>query len=239
MTQFDELFVQIAKFVLKKSDFSFTRAQTMIKSHTENLSQMGEIGFPTTIQPWLNVIENPNDLNDVEQVINENEAEFARKLIEISSTWMFPVQDVKFDQFRCLLFLDRSKCYSNILKTVLYDDAHYGQWYCTNGVKSVYDVQLLKQSHDNSLIEHRCALVAKMLYNAMKVSGFEMISPAMECGFDAKNVVEILVDCARRDDPKTVNRRNNVELNNNVKSRLIVCGNVKSESGYTTEEIIR
>lgn len=161
MTQLDEFFGQIAKFVLNKTDFPFTRTQTIIKSHSEKLWQSGDIGFPTTVQPWLNAITDPNDLNDLKQIVGEqNQDEFGRKLIERSLNWTFPIQTVQFGQFRCLLFLDRPKCYAGILKTVLYDDASYGQWCRLNDV--VYKVQLMKQSYDNSLIEHRCMLVAKV-----------------------------------------------------------------------------
>lgn len=242
MTQLDEFFVQIAKFVLNKTDFSFTRTQTIIKSHSEKLCQTGDIIFPTTVQPWLNAIKNPNDLNDLKQIIGENQEEFGRKLIEISSNWMFPIQTVQFGQFRCILFLDRPKCYAGILKTVLYDDASYGQWYRSNGSNDLYKVQLMKQSYDNSLIEHRCMLVAKVLANLMQVSGFQMASSAMNGGgdfVDENNLVEILVGCACRDDRKRLSRRNNGELNNNTKSISIICGSVTSQSGFSAGDIIR
>lgn len=93
MTHIDEFFVQIAKFVLDKTDFSFDRAQTVIKSHSEKLWKTGDIGFPTTVQPWLNAIENPADLNDLKRIFGEeNQDEFARKMIEVSSNWMFPIR---------------------------------------------------------------------------------------------------------------------------------------------------
>lgn len=241
MTQLDEFFVEIAKFVLNKTDFSFTRAQSIIKSHSEKLCQTGDIGFPTAVQPWLNAVENPNDLNDLKQIIGaENQEKFARKLIEISSNWMFPIQTVQFGQFRCTIFLDRPKCYAGILKTVLYDDASYGQWYRSNGSNDLYKVQLMKQSYDNSLIEHRCMLVAKVLANLLQVSGFPMASSDGGGGdFDERNLVKISVGCACRDDRKRLSRRNNGELNNNTKSTYIICGSVTSKSGLSAGDIIR
>lgn len=246
MTQLDEFFVQIAKFVLNKTDFSFERSQAVIKSHSEKLWQTGDIGFPTTVQPWLNAIENPSDLNDLKRIIGEeNQDEFGRKLIEISSNWMFPIRSVQFGQFRCLLFLDRPKCYAGILKTVLYDDASsYGQWCRSNGSHDmVYKVQLMKQSYDNSLIEHRCMLVAKVLTNLMQASGFQMASSAMNGNGDGdsdnNNLVEILVGCASRDDRKRLCRRNDSEFNNNNNSKSIICGSVTSKSGFTAGDIIR
>lgn len=238
MSQIDELFGEIGKFVLKTTDFSFERAQTIIKSHTEKLSQTGDISFPTTVQPWLNSIENPHDLKDFKQIITENDDEYAEKLIKASSGWTFPIQTVKLKQFRCLLFLDRPKSYSGILKTVLYDDALYGQWNRTDG-KTIYAVKSAQQSNDRNLIEHRCQLVTKVLTNLLKVSGFETASKEVKHGVDAKNAFEISVSCARRDDPKRDNRQKEVELNNNNKSRLIVCGSVTSKSAHTADDIIR
>lgn len=237
MTKLEEFFVQIAKFILNKTDFSFENTQTIIKSHTEKLSQTGDIAFPTAIQPWLNVIENPNAFNDLKQIIGENQEEFSRKLIEISSNWMFPIKTVQFGQFRCLVFLDRSKCYAVILKTVLFDDASYGQWHCANATNDIHKVQLMKQSYDNSLIEHRCMLVAKVLANIMQVSGFRMASN--DGDFDENSVVEILVGCANRDDRKRLSRRNSGELNNNTNARHIICGSVTSKSGFTAGDLIR
>lgn len=243
MTQIDELFVQIGKFVLKQSDFTFSRAQTIVKQHTEKLSQSGDIGFPTTIQPWLNAIENPATLQHMKQIIGDNEDEFAHKLIEISSEWLFPIKSVKFKQFRCLLFLDRQKCYDGILKTVL-DDASYGQWHHANDAKTIYTVQLVK-SNDNTLVEHRCTLVSKVLTNLLRFSGFKT-QPPNGNGFDELNLMEILVTCARRDGAKRVNRQMDIELNNNagngnayVKSKLIVCGSVTSKSGLIADDFIQ
>lgn len=239
MIQIDELFVQIAKFVLKNADFSFSRAQTMIKQHTEKLSQNGDIGFPTTMQPWLNIVKDPHDLKNLKQIINDNEDEFARKLIEISSEWMFPIQTVQFKQFRCSLYLDRAKSFSGMLKTVLSDNALYGQLHRTNDTQNIYAVQLVKQSNDNSLVEHRCMLIAKVLTNILKMAGFETRPATASQGYDAKRLVEVLVTSARRDGAKRKPRQNDIEMNNNAKSRLIVCGSVTNQSGNTADEIIR
>lgn len=238
MTQIDALFVEIAKFVLNKTDFSFAKAQTMIKSHTEKLSQTGDIGFPTTIQPWLNIIEKTQELHNKKQLIDENDEKFAQKLIDASLQWTFPIQTVILKPFRCILFLDRLKCYSSILRTVLYDDVSYGQWHQSND-KTNYAVQLINQSHDNSLIEHRCLLVSKVLINLLKVSGYEMASNVGEHQMDTTNMIEILVSCARRDDPNRITRQSDIEFNNNSKTMLIVCGSVITKSGYKTDDIIR
>lgn len=232
MTQIDKLFTQIAKFVLNQPDLSFLRGQTIVRQHTEKLAQTGDIGFPTTIQPWLNAIKNADQLKDFKQIINENEDEFARKLIEISANWMYPIETVKFLQFRCLLFLNRMKCYSGILKTVLYDDASYGQWHHENDTN--YAVQLVKQSSDNSLVEHRCMLIAKVLKNVLKMSGFQTMPYESDV-----NLVEILVTHARS--AKRANRQTEIELNNNsdTKSKLIICGSVTTRPGLKADDFIR
>lgn len=240
MVHLDEFFAQIGNFVLKNTDASFSRAQTIIRQHTDKLLQTGDIGFPTTIQPWLNIIKNPGDLKKAKQIIGESEDKFARNLIEISSQWLFPIQMVKFKQFRCLLFLDRHKCYDSVLKTVLYDDASYGQWHQRND--TTYSVRLVEQSH-SSLVEHRCILIAKALINLLRVLGFD--TQSNEDGCEAKNLVEILVTCGRRDGAKRISRENDMELNNNAnananaKSRTIICGSVINRSGLTADEIIQ
>lgn len=244
MTQIDELFSQIAKFVLNDSDLTFsTRAQTVVKQHTEKLSG-GDIGFPTTIQPWLNAIANPGDaLKNVKQIIDDNEDDFARKLVDISADWVFPIQAVRFKQFRCLLFLDRQKCYDGILRTVLYDDASYGQWHDANDADTIYTVRLAKSSGDNSLVEHRCTLIARVLANLLRFSGFKTQPNGHASEFNARNLMEILVTCARRNGAKKANRQNDMEMNNNAsgnaKSTLIVCGSVTGRSGLTANDYIQ
>lgn len=248
MTQIDEFFVQIAKFVLKKTDFSFSRAQTMIKQHTDKLSQIGDIGFPTTIQPWLNIVKDPNDVKDLNQIIDEDEDEFARKLIEISSEWAFPIESVRFKQFRCLLFLDRPKCFSGVLRTVLFDDANYGEWYRAHNTDDdknrIYAVQLVKQSEDNNLVEHRCMLTATVLDNLLRVSGIKTVTKSKDNERNANNLSEIFVTSARKGGAKRINRQNNEESNNNnnnnsTKFKPIVCGSVVSKSGNSADEYIR
>lgn len=247
MTQIDEMFVQIAKFVLNRTDFSFTRAQSMIKQHTEKLSQRGDIGFPTTLQPWLNIVDNPKELKDLKQIINGNEDEFARKLMKISENWVFPIQSVQFKQFRCLLFLDRVKCFGGILRTVLFDDATYGQW--CDDTKRIYAIHLVEQPNEKSLIEHRCMLVAKALNNMLRTSGIETVLKANESARNAADLMDIYVTCARRDGARRVNRENAIECNNmennnnnnnnNAKWTSIVCGSVSSRPGHTTDDYIR
>lgn len=172
-------------------------------------------------------------------ICDSDDAEFARNLIETSANWLFPIQKVQFKQFRCLLFLDRPKCYSNVLKTVLWGDASYGQWHHKSDVKSIYSVQL-KQSN-NSLVEHRCMLIAKALNNLLQISGSR--TQSNENGHEAMDLVDIFVTCGRRDGAKSINRQNDMELNNNgnakARTRSIVCGSVTSRSGLTADDFIR
>ncbi|XP_031627651.1 DALR anticodon-binding domain-containing protein 3 [Contarinia nasturtii] len=247
MTQLDELFEQIGKFVLKQADFTFMRAQTIVKQHTEKLSQIGDIAFPITVQPWLNAIEtnSAESRNDLKQIINESETEFARKLCEASTEWMFHIEMVKFSEFRCLLFLNRPKCYSDFLKTVLYDDASYGQWHHhnTNDDNTNYAVEVVKQSNDNSLVAHRLQLITKVLINLLRSSGFEANAAKFDVNsLENNNLTEVLVKSARRDGGKRANRQSELELNNNAnrKSITIICGNVTiCRPGLTADDFIR
>lgn len=235
MSQIDQVFVQIAQFILDQPDFLFEKPQSTIKQHTEKLSQIGDIGFSKTIQQWLNVVTEPGYLAGRKEIINEDEVDFARKLIAMSSAWSLPIQEVKFKQFQCLIFLNRQKCYSNLLKTVLCDDASYGQWQHAHNAETLYKVQLIKQTEANSLVEHRCALVSKVLHNLLRISGMTPDG----CPSNAQNLVEILITSAKRSKTNKANRQDEMELNNNVESRLIVCGNVSSNTGFSADDFIR
>lgn len=241
MTPLDELFAQIGKFVLKQPDFVFMRAQTIVKQHTEKLAQIGDLAFPITAQPWLNAIDaSPDHKNDFKHIFNESETEFAEQLYELSQEWIFPVSRCEFNQFRCLLFLNRQKCYSNLLKTVLYDETAS---YDANSGDSKYAIRLVKQSNDTCLVEYRLQLIAKVLNNLLRNSRCDMnTAKANVNSIENKSLTDVLVKSARRDGGKrAIRQSDDIELNNNAnrKTISIICGNVVSKQGLTADDIIR
>lgn len=236
MNQISELFTQITAFVLKEKNCLLSNQHNIIKHHTDKLSQYGDLGFPTTTHAWINHFQNNDDLKNATKIISENDEEFTKKLIAISSKWMFPIERVVLQRFRCLLFLNREKCYTNLLKTVIFSGTHYGEWHQNADAADMYAIQSDKHSNDHNLTEYRCELVAKVLLNLLQASGFDTQQHGGK--FHGKNAIDILVTSAKND-AKQKERSNEIEQNNNIDSRKIICGSVKNRSILSADEFIQ
>lgn len=235
MSQLEQFFAQVTAVVLNEEKPShFTHHQNVIKPHTERLTKHGDIAFPTQTNAWSHIINQSKDVNTM-KIFGDNNDEFARKLIDVSTNWTFPIKKVVFQDFWCDLYLDRPKSFTNVLKTVLNVESHYGQWYKSDDARKSFAVKASVDLNGNSPTEHRCMVLAKVLNNLLVASGFET---APQFDPSSKDVVEVMVTPARKDIQET-DRPSDVEQNNNDKNRTqirIVCGAVRGRSDKTAND---
>lgn len=231
MDTLEQYFDKVAAFVLEQNGLTPMRHQNVIKQHTDKLPIHGDFGFPITMQAWFHFAQNPNGFDGTKRIIErDGNGAFIKKLIEFSSKFDYPIERVKFQPFRCLLFLNREKCFGRILKTVIFDDPLYGRWVHSN--ENVYNIEAHKLG-DNSLTEYRCAMIAKVLINLVHASGFETLRSDAK-NANVVNILNVLVTCAKRE---TADDRE--EYNNNyTETRRIVCGVVRSRRNQSVNDFI-
>lgn len=226
MIPIEQFFEKIASIVLEQNGLKSNGSQNVIKQHTEKLRIHGDFGFPTTLQAWLHFTHENGAGNGTKKIIEKvNEEQFIKLMYEIGAEHGYPIENVKFQPFRCLVFLRRDKCIGRALRAIIFDDPSFGKWYQSNGKKYHIFVQ---QHEQTNLSEYRCATIAKVLVNLLKASGFEIIDPGNENG-NVANLNEILVTYARQSADR-------FETNNNAE---IVCGTVKNRSGNTVDDLIQ
>lgn len=231
MKTLEQFFGKMSTFVLEQNGLTPIHHQSTIKQHTEKLPLHGDFGFPIAFQAWSHLVEDANGFDGTRKVIDKHaNHEFIKKLIELSSEWGFPIKEVKFQPFRCLFFLNREQCFRNILKTVIFDDASYGQWHRSTDQKYRIDI---KSDEESNLTKYRCGMVAKVLSNLLHASGFETIP--CDNNADGNDLVDILVTSARRDGERTAERP---EFNNNAETRTVFCGAVKSKICQSANDFI-
>lgn len=231
MDTLDQYFDKVAAFVLEQNGLTPMRHQNVIKQHTDKLPIHGDFGFPITLQAWLHFAQNPNCFEGTKRIIErDGNGAFIKKLIEFSSKFDYPIERVKFQPFRCLLFLNREKCFGRVLKTVIFDDQLYGRWVQSN--EKIYNIEANKQG-DNCLTEYRCAMIARVLINLVYASGFETLQSGTK-NANFVNILNILVTCGKReaaDDREEYN-------NNNPETRRIICGAVRSRRSHSVDDFI-
>lgn len=230
MSQVDAFIENITNVVCENQKDGYIRQSKNIRHHTDKLAVFGDFGFSITKQAWYS--RRRTDANDP-TIIDHNESEFKAALIRNSAKWVLPIERVEVQQFRCLLFLNREQSFRNMLKTVLYDDPQYGRWHEPTNTSKAYDIQLQRRSNENTLTEYRCALLAKVLVNLLKVSGIAV----MEQHNDGLQCIEISLTSASRHDENKKQRQPEVDYNNNI--RRIICGTVKCTSGQTSDDYVQ
>lgn len=235
MSQVDVFIENITNFVFKNKNDDYIRQSNNIRHHTDKLAVFGDFGFPITKQAWY--CRRYTDANDM-NIIDDSENEFKSTLIRCSASWVLPIERVEIQKFRCLLFLHRGQCFRNVLKMVLYDDPQYGRWQHASNTSNVYDIQLQRRSNENTLTEYRCATLAKVLVNVLKVSGIEVVGPnGEEKSYNERSALEISVTSSSRHDEHRNQRQPEVDCNNNT--RRIICGTVKCSFGQTSDEYVQ
>lgn len=236
MSQVEQFLAHISEFITKDKNGTFARHSTTIRHHTDKLALFGDFGFPITRQAWhcRGRAAKTDALDNMTNIFDGNEGEFKSALIAASSGWPFPIERIDIQKFRCLVFLDRAKCFRNVLKAVLHDDRHYGRWQQQSNALIAYDIQLHQRTDERTLTEYRCALVSKALANLVAVSGLELVQNGRQCV--DKSVVEISVTSSRLD---VRDQRRPCEIDYNNNTRRIICGTVKYRAGQTFDDYIR
>lgn len=227
MSLISNFFGEFVPFLLRNAQFDLVEWQNAAKQHTEKLKLNGDIGFPTSLKAWAHAIDVPLS----RKIIDETDTERQSALIESSRQWSFPIKEIQCTENRCILFLDRTKCFENVLKNVLNEKQDFGRWKSpTMESGKTFAVSLVLHSNNDSLTEHRCTLVRNVLVNMLRVSGYRLTDDANQ------STVNLIVTHPRSDNEK---RQNGNETETPIEGKKIVCGIVKSEEKLTATDYIQ
>lgn len=226
MSLISSFFGEFVPFLLRNSQFDAADYQNAAKQHTDKLKQNGDIGFPTSMKAWSHAIDVPFST----KIMDETDVDRQKALIEISRKWSFPIQSVQCSDTRCVLFLDRAKCFENVLKNVLNEHQDFGRWTKSTESGETFSVNLMLHSHNDSLTELRCTLIRNVLVNLLKVSGYRVADDVNH------STVKLIVTHPRSDNEK---RQNNNVTEAPIDARKIVCGLIKGQDNLTATEYIQ
>lgn len=232
MSQLEQFFAQVTAIVLGEENITRFLHQNVVKQNVEKLLKHGDISFPTQMQAWSSIVAQPKD-GTAKKIVNRGDDEFVRKLIESSQNWIFVIKQVKIHDFCCDLYLDRPKCYANLLNIVLHEQPQYGKWYQPIGAQKMYTVGSLTK--DDSLSAHRCLVFAKVLNNLLAASGYKVLQPSD----NYPAATNISITYAKRDTHADETQIDGEHNNNNNAEFRIVCGAVRSRSDQTADDYIK
>lgn len=227
MSLISSFFDEFVPFLLRNSQFDMVELQNAAKQHTDKLKQNGDIGFPTSLKAWFHAVDVPFS----QKIIDETDAARQTALIESSRKWSFPIQRIQCSDNRCVLFLDRAKCFENVLKNVLNEKQEFGRWKQPTGNKEIFNVGLLLHSNNDSLTEHRCTLIRNVLVNLLKVSGYQVSANDVN-----QTTVKLIVTHPRSDIEK---RQGENGMETPIQATKIVCGHVKGHEYLTATNYIQ
>lgn len=237
MYTLEDFFGKLAQHILEHKGLTPAGEQNAIKQYTDKLLIHGDFGFPTTFQAWQHFVESLNDFEATDKIIQKDDVQIIEELRKISFDCGFPIKNVEFLPFRCLLFLDREKCFGRVIKMVVQEDPSYGQWFRSEGGNR-YHIEAQKYEDDN-LTEFRGAIIAKVLINLLHTSGFETVQN-IEKDENADNLVNVQVAYSgQKDGIKSTDRQNEIQNNNNFGTRSVICGAVRCRRSKTADEFIQ
>lgn len=218
---------EFVPFFLRNSQFDMAELQNAAKQHTDKLKQNGDIGFPTSMKAWSHAVDVPF----TQKIMDETDAERQTALIESSRQWSFPIQRIQCSENRCVLFLDRAKCFENVLRNVLNEKQEFGRWKQPTENEMIFNVGVSLHSNNDSLTEHRCILIRNVLINLLKVSGYSVAADDAH-----QRTVKLIVTHPRSGNEK---RQNGNVAETPIQARKIVCGHIKGHEYLTASSYIQ
>lgn len=234
MSLIEIFFKDLIPFLLQEKQVNWEH-QNVVKQHTDKLAHNGDIGFPTSVKAWLNLIDRHHDNDSLKTILNEMDSKFQNALISASEKWIFSIQTVKCTTDRCILFLDRSKCFQTTIKHY-FTDTHQLTEPKENWHR--FNVSLMVHANDDSITEYRCALVHKVLLNLLIAAGHQLTNKMA-----GDNTIRIIVTHSRSDLQKNMDKEKIRPVNEIIESTQnalkIVCGVVKTETKITANEYIQ
>lgn len=225
MSLISDFLSELVPFLLRERQSDLSKCVNAAKQHTDSLKHNGDVGFQTSTKAWTHAVVDMS-----EKIIDENDTERHSALIESSRQWAFPIQSVQCSANRCVLFLDRSKCFENVLMNVLSDRQYFCRWKLPIEKDEPFAVSLLLHSNNDSLTELRCTLIRSVLANLLQVSGYHVTDDV------SQSTVQLIVTHPRGGNEKRESE-NSTEASTGL--RKIVCGAVKSNETVSATDYIR
>lgn len=149
-------------------------ATSLIKVHNCKLNQTGDISFPLNPEIWANYFQTPipDREHNIFDIKSSTETEALQKFKDHSQNWTFPIADVKLQNDRCALFLDRQKSIAFLLNQVLTRE-DYGIH--LKDSKKRFKMLQFQNNASESLSEYRARLVYKTLRKLLSYSNWTEI----------------------------------------------------------------
>lgn len=146
----------------------------LVKKHSESLEKAGEFSFPTNLSIWkkhLNLTtdaEIPELQSRLLAVNNVDDSRLIKKLVDTSARWPTPLQNVRVESDRCILYLERIKSIQYALRSV-----HNSSLFLAvkiDGIPKDVHFKTMHEQEGSDLNEYRALLVKSVLENLTKYS---------------------------------------------------------------------
>ncbi|KAI9582274.1 uncharacterized protein LOC119637129 [Glossina fuscipes] len=159
----------LEQFVKPSEDFGVIRSvSTFIKVHSEKLTLLGEVSFPSKPEIWF------NHFNDCRQKLNENifhmlkpnnfeSDEQKLHFLQVAATWDLPVERLIVNPERCHVYLKRTDIIKRTISHIL-TDKNYGQ---LKKLEKRY-VYIEPLEEDTRVLQDLSSYRIKLLYNALQ-----------------------------------------------------------------------
>lgn len=184
---------------------NYGKVSTLIKIHSEKLSQLGDVSFPCTSEIWLKYFPYVNDMfneeafqlgcDNVELVEREKQ-----KLLNAAKEWLFPIRHIRIRQDRCQLHLQRNVIIQYLIPQVL-QNPKYGILKKVAG-KYVYLNSLgMQQSERQDLTFYRSQLLHSVLQKLLQYSSWHVLENKTNCSNENTtlelNVSSVVTKCSK------------------------------------------
>lgn len=175
---------------------SYGKVSSLIRIHSEKLSQLGDVSFPCKKEIWLKYFPNAKDLLNEEafQLVCDNNEQVEnekQKFVEASKQWLFPILHLHIKQERCQLHLQRNAIIQYLIPQLMQNPKYGVLKKATN--KHVYLNALVEQQLEmQNLSFYRSQLLYNVLQRLLQYSSWNVLENKMDCR-NQKDALELNV----------------------------------------------
>ena len=175
---------------------NYGKISTLIRIHSEKLSQLGDVSFPCKTEIWLKYFPYASDLLNEEAFQlscgnDEHVEKEKQRLVEASKQWLFPILHLHIKQERCQLHLQRNAIIQYLIPQLMQNPKYGVLKKATN--KHVYLNALAEQQLERQdLTFYRSQLLYNVLQRLLQYSSWNVLQNKTDCP-NQKETIELNV----------------------------------------------
>ena len=155
----------------------------IIRIHTRNLEQTGDMSFPLLLSNWGNHFNTTEEVSckhpvTIPEYFLQDDKQFAEKLIHVSKNWPLFLSKCFIMEDRVLVSIERVSTFAKIVQLVSFEKQQYGS--CDLNLPEVYLEDEIPNC-DVDITDLRAALLKNVVSNLLRFCKVSVATNSADC----------------------------------------------------------